>query len=326
MDTSRQELVSNAVLFLNDPKVQSSSLTSRIQFLESKGLTDPEIQQALQQANAETPGVAAFNGPIPERPRESAPKYGYTPVQGGYGQLVAPEPPKKDWRDMFIMAMISGGVVYGLATLARKYLVPHLRPPSTTAFQETSTSLTAQYDEATHLLSELTEQTTNMQKSLEDDKERVEVVVRDVEDALQSLRDGEERWRGEMRDIRGEVESVKELVPRARLMIEKHSQTQSSVLADLQAEIRSLKALLVSRQSQSVVSPSGSTHLNGSHSPTSTTAAANALLGPRQGKTSIPVWQMAPSASVGGSSTASGINSPDEKSNGEGEKQGGDDR
>lgn len=113
-----------------------------------------------------------------------------------------------------IMAVISGGVLYGLTSLARKYLLPHLRPPSSTAFQQTSSDLTAQYDEAARLLSELQTQTEALQAGLEGERERVRVAVEDVEEAVRGVRDGEERWREEMREIRGEVESVRELVPR----------------------------------------------------------------------------------------------------------------
>ncbi|WVQ86214.1 hypothetical protein IAT38_008382 [Cryptococcus sp. DSM 104549] len=290
--SSRQELIHNAVLFLNDPKVQSSSLTSRIQFLESKGLNEPEIQQALQQAASSpaTPEGQGFAAAVaPDRPSAPAPRYGY-----GYEHAVrAPEPPGRDWRDLFIMAMVSGGVVYGLTALAKKYLVPHLRPPSTTAFQSTSTALTAQYDEAVKLLNELNEETTKLQASIEEDRDRVNQVVGDVEEAVKGLKDGEERWRGEMRDIRGEVESVRELVPK---MIEKHAQTQSTALADLQSEIRSLKTLIAARQQ---APPPPHSSAPGSSQPSSTTSAANALLGPRggSGKASIPAWQMAPSSS-----------------------------
>jgi uncharacterized protein YukE len=112
------------------------------------------------------------------------------------------------------MAVISGGVLYGLTSLARKYLLPHLRPPSSTAFQQTSSDLTAQYDEAARLLSELQTQTEALQAGLEGERERVRVAVEDVEEAVRGVREGEERWREEMREIRGEVESVRELVPR----------------------------------------------------------------------------------------------------------------
>jgi peroxin-14 len=162
------------------------------------------------------------------------------------------------------------------------------------------------------------------------DRERVNKVVNDVEEAVVSVREAEESWRGEMREIRGEVESVRELVPRVSLsssmmmplhirflhrklssyrhdhvyrkeadkqMIEKHSATQSSALSDLQSELKSLKTLLLSRQnipsssSSNTSPPSGAT--NG-ESNTNTNNAANALLGKAR---SIPAWQMGPSKS-----------------------------
>jgi len=98
--------------------------------------------------------------------------------------------------------------------LDQKYLLPHLRPPSTTSFQQTSSALTEQYDEAARLLQELQDQTTKLQTSVEEDRGRVVKVVDEVEEAVRSVREGEEQWREEMREIRGEVESVRELVPR----------------------------------------------------------------------------------------------------------------
>lgn len=76
-------------------------------------------------------------------------------------------------------------------------------------------------------------------------------------------------------------------------MIEKHAANQSSSLADLHSELRSLKTLLQSRQAQSGSSP--------------TQSAADKLLAPRAGK-GIPAWQMAPAPS-GGSPGGSSANS-----------------
>lgn len=50
--------------------------------------------------------------------------------------------------------------------------------------------------------------------NIEEDREKVDQVVEEVEVAVKGLKAGEERWRDEMRDMRGEVESLKELVPR----------------------------------------------------------------------------------------------------------------
>lgn len=92
--------------------------------------------------------------------------------------------------------------------------MPHLKPPTTTTFQQTSQELSQQYDEAAKLLSELSEHTTALQRGLEGDRERVNKVIEEVEEAVSGVKSNEERWRDEMRELRGEVESVRELVPK----------------------------------------------------------------------------------------------------------------
>jgi len=175
----------------------------------------------------------------------------------------------------------------------QKYLAPHLKPPSSTAFQETSTELTAQYDAAQAALEELKAETAALSAAAESERQRVAAALDEIESAARAVRDAEARWRDDMREVRGEVESVRELVPR---MIEKHAAAQSSALTELQNELRSLKTLLVARQgAATAVEPT-----SGAASPTPTQHAANALLAPR-GKASIPAWQL---AAPNGSSTS----------------------
>ena len=115
----REDLVSSAVTFLSDPKVQSSPLAKRLAFLESKGLTQEEITEVLNrlnnpssaaQTNASTGSSGVSQGTAPPVP-------GYAGYGNPYGQ--APEVPGRDWRDWFIMAVVSSGVTYGLYTLAK---------------------------------------------------------------------------------------------------------------------------------------------------------------------------------------------------------------
>jgi len=104
----REDLVSSALTFLSDPKVQSSPLAKRLSFLESKGLTQEEITEVLNRLN--NPPSTTSNAQAPPVPQ-------YAPYGSPYGQ--APEPPGRDWRDWFIMAVVSSGVTYGLYTLAK---------------------------------------------------------------------------------------------------------------------------------------------------------------------------------------------------------------
>ena len=115
----REDLVSSALTFLSDPKVQSSTLTKRLSFLESKGLTQEEITEVLNRLNSTSPASPSPT-PIPAAgsttpPPPPVPQY--APYGNPYGQ--PPEPPSRDWRDWFIMAVVSSGVSYGLYTLAK---------------------------------------------------------------------------------------------------------------------------------------------------------------------------------------------------------------
>lgn len=106
-------------------------------------------------------------------------------------------------------------------------------------------------------------------------------------------------------------------------MIEKHAREQTGSLSELQNDLKSLKTLLLARRvaSDSSRSPAASptatsSQQNGSSAQSDVSAAANALLAPRNGsglpsfavggKPTIPAWQLAGSSSQsGGESGAS---------------------
>lgn len=100
----------SAVKFLQDPKVQASSLGKKVAFLESKGLTSEEIEEAMRRANGTSTGT----------PVVAVPASAVMVPGGQYGQaqqvMMAPPPlpPKYDWKDMFIAAVVAGGFSYGL--------------------------------------------------------------------------------------------------------------------------------------------------------------------------------------------------------------------
>ena len=65
-------------------KTQSSPLMQRIQFLEAKGLSPPEIDEVVRRSNAEAT----------------------TPFQPQYGLPLGAQSRNWDWRDYFVRASI----------------------------------------------------------------------------------------------------------------------------------------------------------------------------------------------------------------------------
>ncbi|KAI0375364.1 hypothetical protein BV20DRAFT_960489 [Pilatotrama ljubarskyi] len=269
----RQELVRNAVAFLVDPKTQASPLAQRVQFLEAKGLTGPEIEEAMRQA--------AMNQSSQRASVQAYPPSPYGPVYGPMPYSQAQPPPYQwDWRDYFITAVVSGTIAYGAASLFRKYVAPHLKPPSATAYEEDKDAMTAQFDAAEALLKEIQAETAAVRSAVEEQKEKVSKVTEEVENAVKDMREGEARTRDEMREIREEVNTVREMLPK---MIERNKDSQNQSLAELQQELKSLKALLLSR------------------GPGVSTGPTTPVL---PGKPSIPAWQLA------GGPTSSSVSSP----------------
>ncbi|KAJ6503473.1 hypothetical protein C8R47DRAFT_1316667 [Mycena vitilis] len=249
---SRQDLVRNAVVFLNDPKSQASPLTQRIQFLEAKGLTPAEIDLAIRQA---------------AQGSSYAPAYTQAPYP-----LMPPPPYRWDWRDYFITAVVSGTVTYGAVALFKKYLLPHLQPPTSAAYEADRDALTAQFDAAEALLKEIQAESAAVRVAVEAQKDQIDETTKNVDAMVQEIRDGETKTRDEMREMRDEINSIREMLPK---MIERNKDSQTQSLAELQHELKSLKALLLSR---------GPT-MSGSSLPTTPL--------PALGRPSIPAWQLA---------------------------------
>jgi peroxin-14 len=114
----REDIVTSAVNFLQDPNVASSSLENKISFLRSKNLTQEEVDTALARVGS-PPAPAptqAVVGPVPQQ----QPFYGQYQQPPAYGwQPPPPAPPRRDWRDWFIMATVMGGVSYGLYSVTK---------------------------------------------------------------------------------------------------------------------------------------------------------------------------------------------------------------
>lgn len=109
----REDLIQSAINFLNDPKVQSAALAKKVSFLESKGMTKEEIEEALARANGKAPSTSTST---------IAPHGQYVQPNGVVLQSTPPPVPTRpryDWRDIFIAAVFAGGVSYGVWTLAK---------------------------------------------------------------------------------------------------------------------------------------------------------------------------------------------------------------
>ena len=138
------------------------------------------------------------------------------------------------------------------------------------------------------MLKEIQAQTEAVRSAVEEQREKVDKATQEVESVVREVRDGEVKIRDELKEIREEVDNVREMLPKVdRLssphspvltpvveMLEKNKDSQTQSLAELQQEMKSLKALLLSR---------------GPVVPNATVSPLPSL----GGRPSIPAWQLA---------------------------------
>ncbi|XP_054905627.1 peroxisomal membrane protein PEX14 isoform X2 [Poeciliopsis prolifica] len=98
----REALVATAVKFLQNPKVRESPLATRKAFLKKKGLTDEEVELAIQRSGST------------EEVLPLSPVGLQTPP---YAAQLTPVPPSYRWRDYGALTIIMVGIAFGFHQL-----------------------------------------------------------------------------------------------------------------------------------------------------------------------------------------------------------------
>ncbi|KAI9044442.1 putative peroxisomal membrane anchor protein (Pex14) [Aspergillus affinis] len=315
---------SNIFAVLQDPAVASSPVEKKVAFLQSKNLTKEEVDLALSRAGEDPSAVAAvtapssstgYQSPSPQsvyRPPPPPQGYGYPP----YGQWQPPpEPPKRDWRDWFIMATVMGGVGYGMYTVAKRYITPLIAPPTPPQLEQDKENIDEQFSRAFTLIEQLSTDTAALKTAEETRTERLDTALREVENLVADLKTSSRRRDDETRRISDEVKSLKDAIPKA---MEGAREGNENRLKELGTEVKSLKVLLGNRlggagSSSPVAGKPVGTSLPTASRPleesTPTTPAAAAAPATANGASAIPVAQE-PQPSTGAAPAASTPSTP----------------
>ena len=285
----REELITSAVQFLTDPAVQQSPIAKRIAFLESKGMNAEEIDEAIKRSN----GANSVSS-------------GSTNTPSAQYMINQPPPlPDRDWRDWFIMAVVSGGVGYGLYYLARNYIMPLIAPPPPPQIITDKKELEDQYAQLSSILDQLSLESTELKKNQQEQQEKITSALADVSSIVDSLKGQVDQRESDVRGFKSDIESIRDLIPKA---LDKNRENQTAALVDLQTELKSLKSLLSSRQkvgAGGVNVLGGTTNgvpslVNGGQASVGATpadtpplnATSGVGVGGGGGKPSIPSWQL----------------------------------
>ncbi|XP_044733123.1 peroxisomal membrane protein PEX14 [Chrysoperla carnea] len=177
----RNELVDVAVKFLKNPKVGETSLDQRKKFLKSKGLTDIEINEAINRSSTLTHVISSQPPPLPQ-------PLNYV-VHQQHGQISTFTKIKEILESLALFS----GLMYGVYLLYKKYIYPYLfgkKPKPTTKEDENNKKL---IDEMTQM------KTTNNQIH-----ETLQQIQSQLNDKIVSDK--------QIGDIKSEVSTIKSLL------------------------------------------------------------------------------------------------------------------
>lgn len=242
------ELINSAVSFLQDPNVASAPLNKKIEFLETKGLNEQEIEEALKRANG-LPSQTSTSSTATTPSSSTASSYGgnnqyaQPPVPYDY-YGVAPPPPERSWKDYFIMATATAGVSYGLYQVVTRYLIPSIIPPSQTRIDADKEKI----DEEFIKIDKVLEQMTNEQKDIKDANTNklkdIDVAIDNINDFLTKYNKDKLKFDDDLRLMKLEVDNLKNSVEKNMKLTKENILEE---LSEITEELGSLKNLIKAR-------------------------------------------------------------------------------
>ncbi|KAG1564752.1 hypothetical protein G6F50_010723 [Rhizopus delemar] len=180
----REDLITSAISFLSDPKVQSAPLAKKVSFLESKGMTSEEIEEAMARANGKSPSTTTTT--VSHQPGMAVQSAVMPPPQ-------VPVRPSYDWRDIFIAAVLAGGLGYGVWNLAKHLFGPWFKVPTQKELEEDKEKLDAQFQAVEDALKEIKEQTNTALTTVSSQSKKVDESLTSLETVLKDLEEAESK-------------------------------------------------------------------------------------------------------------------------------------
>ncbi|KAK6460012.1 peroxisomal membrane protein PER10 [Scheffersomyces coipomensis] len=242
------DLIKSAVAFLNDHNVSSSPLTKKIEFLESKGLNQTEIEEALKRVNeASDSSVASSNSTSTiHNQSNNNTSYPSQPPIDYYN--TAPPLPERSWKDYFIMATATAGVSYGLYQVINKYLIPAIIPPSQETIESDIEYIGHEFEKIDKVLEQLTKDQEQIKTDNEAKLKDIDTVIDNVNDFLTKYNKDKLKFDDDLKLMKLEVDNLNNSVEKNMKLNKENIQDE---LSDINEELQSLKELIKSRSAVS---------------------------------------------------------------------------
>ena len=254
-----EELINSAVSFLKDPQVGGSPLTKKVEFLESKGLNQEEIEEALKRANdnstttsssSSSSSVASSNlsnttsSPSYQSQQQQQQQQVYSQPPIDYYNVVPPPVPEKSWKDYFIMATATAGVTYGLYQVVTRYLIPSIIPPSQSSIDKDKETINEEFMKIDKILDQLTFEQEEIKHANETKLSKIDTVIENVNDFLNKYNKDKLKFDDDLRLMKLEIDNLNNSIEKNMHLTKENINDE---LGEISQELQSLKNLIKAR-------------------------------------------------------------------------------
>ncbi|XP_056130088.1 peroxisomal membrane protein PEX14 [Lampris incognitus] len=198
----REALIVTAVKFLQNPKVRQSPLATRKAFLKKKGLTDEEVDLAIQRSGS-TEQVLALSPVGPPHPFHS-PQL----VPGPHGST------GYRWRDYGALTIIMVGMAFGLHHLYKRYILPLIMGSREDKkhLQRMESNIAAMSGTLTQTVSQLQQTLASVQELLVQQQQKIQELTQELTSAEASSATNRILDNQTIGELKAEIVSLKGLL------------------------------------------------------------------------------------------------------------------
>ncbi|BBN17945.1 peroxin-14 [Marchantia polymorpha subsp. ruderalis] len=203
----REDQVENAVKFLSHPKVKGSPIVYRRSFLEKKGLSREEIDEAFRRVP--DPPSDSSTGTLPTAGAQSTPvaiPKQMPAMQPGGGQLAVTQPKSTSWAQMVLALGVLTAAGAGAGILTKRFLLPKfkhwiryvvlgesapvetIKPKKLNPVEEATAQAAAAAAAAATAATQMAGAMQEIAHSRAEDRQRLDNIIRAVEAQTQELK------------------------------------------------------------------------------------------------------------------------------------------
>ncbi|CCF56764.1 hypothetical protein KAFR_0B04670 [Kazachstania africana CBS 2517] len=224
----RAQLYNSAVAFLTDDSIKDAPLANKIEFLQSKGLNEHEIELALKQSKEQKSNAS---NDVKVNNDTISPDFMY--------EAIPPPLPQRDWKDYFVMATATAGLFYGLHEVTKRYILPNILPQSKTKLEQDKDEINSQFDKVDKVLNAIEQGAGFIQGGRKEKLDELDATIVQLKAALEQTTTGRKKVEDDFRLLKSEMNNLQHSIQE---FVSKNGAIKE--INKISEEVSSLKSLM----------------------------------------------------------------------------------